>query len=375
MDRLRTRARARVRPRPRMFGHTLLRALLLTAALDACSDDARTPADGSAGMLAHAGEGGSTAGADAGVVGSDAGAVAADVPPGVLCSGELPVMTVLDTDTNTEHEPDWSCYAQPETPAQAQGSRQVTLSLAMSVPALIGSIDGLMVDVFFGPSTLGKPAVSAQLRTGQTSLMLDVPADVTGLSAHVHALTAADARFNTAEVRDYDLRIPSGGVIEGTTVLTAMHSLAANVALDGDAPDASKASLGSEVRDCLGHDVGGAQFELIDGETNQPVPTSTTGSLPRAAYSQFALPNPSCTFTTVGRAEWMLLNAPVNVSGDKITHPYRLRLKGRMHASDVEPVVLGEHDVELFPGSITAVRLYKQAEACAVISGTVQRCR
>lgn len=70
-----------------------------------------------------------------------------------------------------------------------------------------------------------------------------------------------------------------------------------------------------------------------------------------------------------------MVNAPVNVSGDEVTHPYRLRLKGRMRKSDVEPKVLGERAVELFKASITTVRLYEQVEGCTVIMGAVQRCR
>ena len=129
------------------------------------------------------------------------------------------------------------------------------------------------------------------------------------------------------------------------------------------------------MRDCLGRDVGGAVFELIDGETDQPVQVATSGSGPRVAYQQFALPNPSCTFTSVGRSDWMMLNAPVNVEGDKVTHRYRLRLKGRMRESDAEPKVFAEREVELFAGSITAVRLYKQVESCTAITSSLERCR
>jgi hypothetical protein len=97
------------------------------------------------------------------------------------------------------------------------------------------------------------------------------------------------------------------------------------------------------------------------------VQTGTTGTLPRAAYSLFALPSASCTFTTTGRSEWMLLNAPVNVSGDKVTHAYRLRLKGRMRASDLEPVVLGEREVELFaqPCALQARRCLRGHLGCS----------
>jgi hypothetical protein len=76
---------------------------------------------------------------------------------------------------------------------------------------------------------------------------------------------------------------------------------------------------------------------------------------PSVGYSEFALPNPECTFTTPGDGAWVMVNAPVNVSDGAKTHSYRLRMKGRMRESDREPVLLGEREVELFAGAITAV--------------------
>ena len=288
----------------RVVSHIGFSALLLAAALQACGDDAVAPSSpaGATTLDAGADSGLSTVDTAQPAQEIDAGA-AVRAPLGSVCSGELPVMSVLNLETNSEEEPDWSCYADAKDNAAPPSARQVTFSLAMSVPALVGSIEGLTADVFFGPSTLGKPAASLKFGRGETALMLDVPASVTHLSANIHALSAPDPRFDTSEVHDYDLRIPDNGVVEGTTILRASYDLAVNLALAGGTADPSKASIGSEARDCLGRDVGGAVFELIDGETDQPVPIEATGTGPHVAYSQFALPNPNCSFTAVGRSD------------------------------------------------------------------------
>jgi hypothetical protein len=108
-------------------------------------------------------------------------------------------------------------------------------------------------------------------------------------------------------------------------------------------------------RDCDGHDLSGAQFVLIDDETNAPVPLGSEAGTPHQAYSRFALPDPTCTFTDAEYPAWMLVNAPVNVNADTKTHGYRLRVQGRMRASDREPVVIAEGEVELFSGVTTVI--------------------
>lgn len=57
-----------------------------------------------------------------------------------------------------------------------------------------------------------------------------------------------------------------------------------------------------------------------------------------------------------------MINAPVNVAGNSKGHSYRLRLKGRMRASDVAPVVLGEREVELFVGIMSVARVHRPAQ-------------
>lgn len=310
------------------------------------------------------------AAADAGL---DAGA-AQSMLPGTLCSGALPVMSVLDAETFSEVAPDWSCYAPGSAPESPPAARTVSVSVAMSAAGLIASVDRLMLDVFHGPSTLGAPAHTLVLQGDQTSASVEVPAGVSSLSTHVHGLATASPQLDVAELREYDVRIPASSVVEAAACLTSMITLAGRETLGGGTPDPALASISADVRDCQGRDVGGAQLELIDGATGEPVNTLGEGG-PRSAYSRFAIPDPSCTFTTVGRAEWVMVNAPVNTRGDARTHAYRLRLRGRMRAQDREPVLIAERELELFAGASTVVRLYRQTDACEVVALGAKRCR
>ena len=342
-------------------------ALAMISAGAACSGD--DPQDASAARGGDAGHGGAHSESPA-----EAGSVPpTDSVPGTRCSGELPVMSVLDVEHSVELEPDWTCYDGPP-PDEPAPARQGSLSLAKSVPALVDSVEGLKADVFFGPSTVGAP--SATFTFGASGIVeLSLPAGVGNVSLHVHKLSRPDPRYDIAELREYDVPVPATGVIEASSALTAMHRLATNLVQASDPEAPHTALLMAEARDCQGRDVGGARFTLLDADSGEAVPTSSMGDLPRPAYSQFALPNPECTFTTVGRAEWMLANAPVNVSGDSITRRYKLRLEGRMREKDVEPRVLGEREVELFAGTTSIVRLYRVSAECEVISGSIERCR
>jgi hypothetical protein len=215
-------------------------------------------------------------------------------------------------------------------------------------------IAGVSVDLFFGPSTLGAPAVTRVFE--DYSVMFEVPAGITSLSARVHALVRDNGTPALAEVREYGMPLPTGAnSLEGFFALQASSKLAQSLALDGGQADPTKALLGALARDCSDRDVSGAQFELIDADTGTLVPTSSDPGAPRAAYSQFALPSVMCTYTVAEAPAWMLVNAPVNIDGDSNTHAYRLRIKGRMRASDPKPVIFAEGDVELFPGVITRI--------------------
>lgn len=114
------------------------------------------------------------------------------------------------------------------------------------------------------------------------------------------------------------------------------------------------------VHDCAGDDVGGVQVELVDTETGAVVRDVVEQGQPRSAYLFNALPNRTCQFTSAGtnQAAWVMINAPVNVSGDRVTRGYKVRLKGRMNAAQTQPVVFAERAVELSAATTTAVRAY-----------------
>lgn len=281
------------------------------------------------------------------------------------CIGPLPVMTVHDAEKGVDLDPDWSCYDVSDAGVAKGdgGTQRATFRVAELLPGLL---DGVMVDFFFGASTLGTPHLTRVLGLDAGSVSFDVPPGRTSVSVRQHALTRADATRSLAELRQYDLLIPPDGVpIESYLVLNGSRDLIVNLALGGEREDAQKAILMSVARDCRGRDVRGAQLALIDGETNLPVAIGTAPGAPRASYFQDALPSTSCSFTSNDQAVWVLINAPVNVSADQKTHSYRLRLTGRKSERDVSPIVLGEVEVETVAGVVSLVRTHRQVFASA----------
>jgi hypothetical protein len=281
----------------------------------------------------------------------------------LLCTGALPVMKVRDLNTNTMLAPDWTCYATTSVdggvPADsgARGLHAVAATFRLGpLPAALFA--GVSVDFFFGPSTLGSPAVTRKLDS--ESVMLDIPGGSTMLSARVQALPNQNPALSLAEVREYGFPIPTTAApIEGYVVLQASRTLMVSLARDGGAEDPTKALIVAFARDCNGRDLSGAQFELVDGETNVPVSTGVAPGIASSSYFQYALPTPACMYTTADQPAWLMTNAPANVLNGTKTHSYRLRLKGRLTASDVAPTVLGEREVELFAGTMSLVRLYR----------------
>jgi hypothetical protein len=219
-----------------------------------------------------------------------------------------------------------------------------------------------MVDFFFGPSTLGAPAVTLAFDGQAPVVTLDVPIGVESVSARLRALENSQPALSLVELNEYGLAISSDGAsIEGYLLIRDSRALGISLALASGREDPSKALIISGVRDCKGRPVRGAQLALVDGETNRPVPTGTEPGLPRVSYAEFALPSTTCTFTSNQQQEssWMMVDAPVNVTAGAKTRSYRLRLQGRLRASDAKPVVLGETEIELFPGGTTYVRPYR----------------
>jgi hypothetical protein len=284
-----------------------------------------------------------------------------DAGGGILlgCTGDPPVMKYLDQQTNTELNPDWGCYADAGALADA-GSAVPARRVTFHLGPYPGVYDGVTADFFFGWSTLGAAAVTRVFANDSDAVTFDVPAGRDVVSAWIHALQADSSALSIEESREYGFAVPAGDAsIEASGTIHDMRALTVNLVLEGGREDPAKSLLIADARDCLGRYVGGAQFELVDGETNLPVPTRTAPGAPVTGYWYFALPNAGCDYTGSELAQWVMVDAPVNVTGDATTHSYRFRLKGRMHASDPAPVVLGEREIELFAGAITFVRLYR----------------
>ena len=296
-----------------------------------------------------------------------AGALAQDASqPFFVCAGDLPIMKVRDPTTNAAMEPDWSCFDAPDDEAAADAGTAAhaateSIQFRLGIGPLSDAPDlaqriltftmGVTVDLYFGASTLGKPAVTRTF--DQYMVSVDVPSGTPSLSARIRPLERAMAGLSIVESREYGIPLPSaatGAAAEAAFTVRDSRKLAANLVLEGGQEDLTKASLVALARDCRGRDVSGAQLELIDGATNLPL----TGEA-RSAYSRFALPDPTCTFSNAEQPAWWMVNAPVNTSGATKTHSYRLRLKGRMRTGDRAPVVFGETELELFPGIVTRV--------------------
>ena len=327
----------------RVLSSALLVGLVLQC-VAACSDDDRSDA------APQGSDAGGDAAADASVE------VAAGDPS--HCTGEPPVMKARIAATNEVVDPDWSCYDVEPTPS---GPMRGTFRLE---PAQIAPLlGGLTVDFFFAPTTLGMPAITRVIDPGVDALMFEIPAGAETVSARIRPSVNDNPMLSVPEFREYGLFIPSADapIIQGYVALQASLDLIVSFVVDpGQRADPARAMIIAFARDCRGREVSGGLFDLIDGETDLPVPTATAQGGPRVNYFQYALPSTSgCTFTSNDQAAWTMVDAPTNVADDTITHPYRLRLSGRMREADATPVVIGEREIELSAGAFTFVRLYR----------------
>lgn len=316
------------------------------------------------GMATACGDTGAAPTADAAVVSPQPPPTRAEIEAArQLCAGELPVMLVRDALTDEVQQPDWSCYGKPVRHASAASARTLPFRLsfpavAPMAPAAIESalnmlVSGVTVDFFFGPSTLVAPAHTHVFDTYSTQL--EVPAGATSLTVAIHAEPRSTPGLSISEQRQYGIPIAADETqLEANFTLRDSHALAVDLALRGETDDPTQATIVALVRDCSGHNVIGAQFELIDKETGRTVPSSKL----RSSYVQFALPNPDCTYSTGDWPAWFSFNAPVNIVEGVKQHQYNLRVQGRMHADDAEPRVIAERELELFAGGITFVQGY-----------------
>jgi hypothetical protein len=326
-------------------------------------------ASGASGQLASVAGRVSEAGSGAGTSGTaGSGGVTSVTIPQSVCSGELPVMQGFDAQMNMSTEPDWGCYTGSTSVDDADGG--TAPSSGTATPAIIRvtyapgnnvGFAGATVDQFFGPSTLGKPAsTGVSDSTGQ--IMFQAASGTQRISMRLHAMTdpnSALSNFVDSYVLELPIAWPPSFNGVSAFISQGVDATLVNVLGSPDLGDKTKAFLGATVRDCQGHDVGGAQVELIDVSTDMPVDMGMGAGEPRGVYGRFALPDKTCTFTTPQRAEWLMLNAPVNVSNDAVSHQYKVRSKGRRRDSDAEPVILAEQMVELHSGGYTFTSPYR----------------
>jgi hypothetical protein len=327
------------------------------------------PTVGAAAGTAAAGASGSAGSLPA----ADSGSIASQVAMEPPCSGDLPVMSGFDAQTGSTLEPDWSCYLSI-TQSDADAGVLIDPGTAPSAVIEVSYAPGnnvpfpaAMIDQFFAPSALGKPAYSG-IADAAGRLMFPAPAGTERISLHVHAV--ADPMNPIGEIVDtYAFDVPFAWpphVVKASAYVTvAVDATIVNVLGSAELGDKTKAILYANVRDCQGRDVGGAQVELIDVATQAPVAVGTAACQPFGVYGRFALPDTTCTFTTAQRSEWMLLNAPVNVSNGAVSQAFKVRAKGRMRASDVEPVILDERPVELHSGAFINAYPYRVSPAAA----------
>jgi hypothetical protein len=300
----------------------------------------------------------------AAVTTADAGKPWTPVAP--VCNGELPVMTTLDLRTGVEGVPDWSCYGagvDAFDDGDAGVSEAATRMTAFRFYGWDKSvIQGTTVDVYWGRKTLGKPNATRTFEDDAGEILFPLPVGERHVSVHTQAVFRADSRYDISELRDYDVPIPGdGGTAMGYINLRDRRAIAALIfGAGGEVYDPAKALIMVPVHDCKDDDVGGVTVELVDTDTGAVVQDVVEQGQPRSAYLFNALPDRSCTFTSAGtnQAAWVMINAPVNVSGDSVTHGYKVRLKGRMNAAQAQPLVFAERVVELSAATTTVVRGY-----------------
>jgi hypothetical protein len=218
--------------------------------------------------------------------------------------------------------------------------------------------EGVTVDLFWGTSTLGEPALTRAFQAG--AVTFDTPPGVTMFAARVNPAEGTIPGLSVLEEREYGFPVQPGKTsIEGSFILRDSLALSVDLATSGGKADPEKALITALALDCRGLQLRGAQYELIDGESGEPVPVGTSPGQPRPSYVQYGLPSTTCEYTSPGTSAWMLIDAPVNVTNGAKTHAYRVRLKGRKTESDAAPVIIGEREVELFPGILSYVQVHR----------------
>jgi hypothetical protein len=209
---------------------------------------------------------------------------------------------------------------------------------------------GATVNVIWGPTSVG--ATTAFTGTVNDAGLLFFPPPPSGtelLTYHVTGPGQAPLYWLSAVI------VPPPGATAGNSISVNSETELLVSVLAGQSAASNLAILVTGAEDCQYRDVAGAQIQMIDTTTKQPVATGTTQGAPRTFYLQDNFPQTSCTYSSnVGRAVWAMVNAPVDTS-----QRYVLQLSGRMSASQTAPVLLDQVPVETYAGTTTVQRAFR----------------
>ncbi len=336
--------------------------------------------------------------------GSDSALPNQDSGPGTGpagCSGPLPVMTVRNPDGGAQMLADWSCYApgansyfrpldvdagddaatdagsdaasdagqDSSTPVDAGTDSAVPTDASppdanVPTPYSIHIIDfssgqppvGATVDLFWGESTQATTAFEGIVDDAGILAFPQPPAGTAYLSFHLLGSSTQEPMYWQGQpIVPPGVNAPflGNGQTEGNSVSVQTRDTLLTSVFGSQAPREDLAVLVSAAIDCSGTDVQGAQFTLIDQATGLAVATGSNAGDPRAFYFINDIPNSRCTYTNnIAKGVWSMGNAPVNEPGS--THPYILRMSGRMTESDPpEGVPIHDKAVELYSGGIS----------------------
>jgi hypothetical protein len=221
---------------------------------------------------------------------------------------------------------------------------------------------GATVDIIWGLSSFAPgsspPVAATPSFTGQVNDngILFFPAPPAGqqlLSYHV-SNGAADA----GQAPLYWLGVPivpPPGATTYNSLSTSSESALLKSVLGSEMARPDLALIVSGATDCQEHDVNGAQFQIVNTATGEPVVSDGSPGSPSSFYTQADFPNVACTYTSNqgGRAVWAMVNGPVTAGSST---QYSIQFMGRMSASQSAPALIDSYPVESYPGASTVQR-------------------
>jgi hypothetical protein len=348
----------------------------------ACSNSGTTPTPPGS-------DSGSPPTPDASPVSEDSGD-ATSAPQG--CTGVVPIMTVAGPN-GTQIAPDWSCYAPDASflfrprPFDTEGGAEAgddggedaavldagtdappvdaappppDASVPDSAPPPDASSNdyvlsltdfvtsappvGASVDIIWGGSTLSTPAFTGTVDDGGLLFFPPPPAGQQLMTYHLTGAGEAPLYWTSVVI------VPPPGRTVFQSLLNSSRTVLIQSILGSQQPSANLSLVVTGAEDCQYRDVTGAQFQMIDTTTGQPVKTGTAQDDPRSFYLENNLPNTLCTYSSnQGRSVWAMINAPADTKGR-----YVLQFSGRM--GDGPPVVIDQYPVESYAGTVSVMR-------------------